>query len=93
MLIAKKQTFFETGALANPTKLQNPTVLGLGVLASTQWSHTSRFCHWRPSFGYNDYPPFKTGIYLPMEDCLEAHAGFFRSLMKGIFNRDLFTKS
>ena len=46
-------SFFETGAMATPTKLQNPTVLGLGVPASTQWSHPSRFCHWRPLFGDN----------------------------------------
>ena len=28
-------SFFETGAMATPTKLQNPTVLGLGVPAGT----------------------------------------------------------
>ena len=31
--------YFETGAMAAPTKSQNSTVLGQGVLASTQWSH------------------------------------------------------
>ena len=37
---------FETGAMAAPTILENPTVLGQGDPASTQWSHPSRFCHW-----------------------------------------------
>ena len=35
-------SFFETGAMATPTKSQNPTIMGLGVLASTQLSHPSR---------------------------------------------------
>ena len=35
--------FFETGAMATPTKSQNSTILGQGILDSTQWSHTSRF--------------------------------------------------
>ena len=52
--------FFETSAMATPTKLQNPTVLGLGDPASTQWSHPGRFCHWCPSFGNIDYPPIKS---------------------------------
>ena len=51
-------SFFETGAMATPTKSQNPTILGLGVPASTQWSQPSRFCHWCSSFGNNDYLPF-----------------------------------
>ena len=42
------------------TKLQNPTVFGLHVPASTQWSQPSRFCHWSPSFGANDYSPPKS---------------------------------
>ena len=41
--------------MATPTKLHNRIVLGLGVLASTQWSHPRRFCHWYPSFGDNGY--------------------------------------
>ena len=45
VIIYLKDSFFENGAMATPTKLRNPTVLGLGVPASTQWSHTSRFCH------------------------------------------------
>ena len=49
--------------METPTKSWNPTVLGQGVLASTQWSPPSRFCHWRPSFGDNGYPPFNS-MYL-----------------------------
>ena len=54
-------SYFETGTrrLATPIKLQNPTLLGLEVPASTQWSNTSRFRHWHPSFGDKGYPPFK----------------------------------
>ena len=48
-------SIFETGEMATPTKLQNPTIMGLGVLASTQGSHPSRFRHWHSSFGDNGY--------------------------------------
>jgi hypothetical protein len=34
-------SFFETGAMAIPTKSQNTTILDQGVPASTQWSHLS----------------------------------------------------
>ena len=40
-------SFFETGAMATQTKSRNPTILGLGVPASSQWSHPSRFRHWQ----------------------------------------------
>ena len=33
-------SFFETGAMAAPQKLQNPTDLGQAGPISTQWSHT-----------------------------------------------------
>ena len=42
-----------------PSKSQNPTFLGQGDLASTQWSHPNRFDHQRPPLGYNDYPLFR----------------------------------
>ena len=32
-------SFFETGAMATPTKSRNSTILGQGVPPSTQWSH------------------------------------------------------
>ena len=48
-------SFFKTGEMATPTKSQNLIILGLGVLASTQWSQPSRFRHWHPSFGDNGY--------------------------------------
>ena len=52
--------FFETGPMPTPTKSRNPTIVGSGDPDSTQLSHPSRFCHWRPLFGNNDYPPFKS---------------------------------
>ena len=54
------QFFFETGAMATPTKLRNSIVLSQWVPASTQWSQPSRFCHWRPLFDDNGYPPYKS---------------------------------
>ena len=47
-------SFFETGAMAIPTKSQNPTIFGSRdpdstqlshYLDSTQLSHPSKFCH------------------------------------------------
>ena len=46
--------------MPTPIKLQNPTIVGSGDPDSTQLSHPSRFCHWRPSFGDNGYPPCKS---------------------------------
>ena len=58
-LVHLTASFFESGPMLTPTKVQNPTILGSGDLVSTQWSHPCRFCHWFPSFGNNGYPPFK----------------------------------
>ena len=52
-------TFLESGAMPTPTKLPNPTVLGHGDLASTQWSHSIGFHYWRLLFCNNGHPPFK----------------------------------
>ena len=49
---------FEIGPMPTLTKLWNPTIVGSGAPDSTQWSHPSRFCHWRPWFSNNGYPPF-----------------------------------
>ena len=48
-------SFFETGKMTTPTKLQNPTILGLGVPASTNGHTLAGFCHWYPSFADNGY--------------------------------------
>ena len=53
-------SFFETGAMAAPTKLRNSIILSQAVQASTQRSQPRRFCHWRHSFGNNGYPPIKS---------------------------------
>ena len=48
--------------LVSSQKSPTPNILAtsVGVPASTQWSHTSMFCDWHPSFGNNGYwlPPF-----------------------------------
>ena len=46
--------------MPTPTKLRNPTIVGSGDPDSAQSLHPSRFCHWRPSFGNNGYPPSKS---------------------------------
>ena len=38
-------SLFETGAMATPTKSQNPSVLGLGGPGSTQWSTLTDFAN------------------------------------------------
>ena len=67
-----KTIFFQIGAMPTPTKSRNSTILDQGVLASTQWSHPSRFCYWRLSFGDNGYPPIKSPTqnqkYVPHSD-------------------------
>ena len=54
--------------MATPTKSQKPTILGLGVPASTQWPRPKRFCpNWHASFGDNGYlhvrPLHKTNYF------------------------------
>ena len=58
--IFKSQFFFERVAMPAPTKSQNSTSLDQGSPSSTQLSHSSRFCHLRPLFGDNGYPPCKS---------------------------------
>ena len=52
-------SFFETGAMAAPQKLQNPTDLGQAGPISTQWSHPSRFSNWCPLSINNGHSPWK----------------------------------
>ena len=53
ILLDLTASFFETGAMATPSKSQNPKFLNVGVPASSQWSQPRKFHHWQTSFGNN----------------------------------------
>ena len=49
----RNDLFFLKGCNAHPNQIMKPNFFG--SRASTQWSHPSRFCDWRPFFFHNGF--------------------------------------